>query len=208
MAEGKWVMEDGTRFTTEELEEKLISGSQEAAEALRGTLFSLARFYEADGRHDQSDHAWNRAMELVEDPEEKAGLLLGRGCDCEKRRDFETAAGCYAKGLPLEPTNSKVNYYLHNNLGFCLLQDGDYERAEVYCRSAIRIAPGRHNAHKNLGLSLQGQGEYEGAARSLLEAAELRREAGRALRHLRMLADEYPEVVACVPGVSEALKDL
>ena len=146
-----------------------------------------------------------KAIDLMDDPEEKAERLVTLGASCEKRQDFTMAAHYYAKGLPLEPADSLVSYLLHNNLGFCLNLAGDHQKAAVYCRSAIRIDPVRHNAHKNLGSALEGQGEYEEAARAYLAAIEREPRDRRALGHLAEMIQEHPEITAMVPEVLQVL---
>ena len=168
---------------------------------LRDALLSLARFYNAEARPEIAEAATARLVDLIEDPEEKARMLVGLGGSCEGRGDFKKAARYYARGIPLEPEDLLVSYLLNNNLGFCLIQAGCYQRGAVYCEAAIRICPARHNAHKNLGLALEGQGQYVEAARCYMKATELGPRDRRALRHLRELVQEHPEVAWADPEI-------
>ena len=85
-------------------------------------------------------------------------------------------------------------YLLNNNLGYSLNQLGRHGEAESYCRAAIAIDAGRHNAHKNLGLSLQGQGKYLEAAQCFLQATQAAPDDLRALGHLEDLLAQHEEI--------------
>lgn len=118
---------------------------------------------------------------------------LEAGCNAENRRDFHRAVTEYRKGLTYLTEDFDTSYFLNNNLGYSLIQIGEYAEAEKYCREAIVINPHRYNAHKNLGLSLQGQGRYVDAALSL-QLASVMSSNPRAQNHLDELLSEHPEV--------------
>ena len=131
----------------------------------------------------------------VDRPEEHAFTLLRLGMICEREEDFEAAALVYGRALTTEPQDRNVWYFLHNNLGYSLVQLSQFAEAEWYCRQAIEIDPARHNAHKNLGLALVGQSRFATAAHCLLEADRRCPGDGRARRHLIELVSAHPELL-------------
>ena len=115
------------------------------------------------------------------------------GCNAEKTGDFDLAASEYRTGLEYPTEDFDIAYFMHNNLGFSLIQIGEYVEAEHFCRLAIKINPHRYNAHKNLGLALQGQGQLIEAALSLQIASVICSDP-RAGRHLEELLADHPEI--------------
>ncbi len=143
-------------------------------------------------------------------PEEKAEYLLSLGQSFEQLSDFGNAAAVYREGVNLEPTEARLSYYLHNNLGYCLNQLGRHVQAESFCRTAIRIDPKRFNAHKNLGLARLAQGHAHEAARHLTVAAVVDPGNRRSFDHLTELLQSHPELLGADPQVADAwarLKD-
>ena len=90
--------------------------------------------------------------------EAKARYVLEMGKFMERTRDYPAAVRYYRKALALKPTGIVVRYFINNNLGFSLCAVGDFSEAEIYCRKAIEIDPGRPTGHKNLGIALAGLG--------------------------------------------------
>lgn len=139
--------------------------------------------------------AWLRErVEQVETDDERAHCLLNLGRLREQADDWPGAARWYARAFWLQPGTDETWYFLHNNLGYCLNRLGEHRGAEAYCRRAVEIDPLRHNAWKNLGTALEGLGRYAEAARAWVEAATLCPEDERAVRLLRKLAAERPEL--------------
>ena len=97
-------------------------------------------------------------------------------------------------GEPLleAPQGAEAFLFARSDLDYELYLGDPYDQAALYCRAAIRIDPGRHNAHKNLGLALRGLGEVAEAAENLLTAAHIQPGDQRALRHLEELFAEFP----------------
>ena len=125
--------------------------------------------------------------------EQIACLKLSAGCDAEDAGDFYRAIKEYLCGLEHPSEDFDTRYFLNNNLGYSLIQVGEYVEAEKYCREAISINPHRYNAHKNLGLALKGQGQYLEAANSL-QLASMMSANPRARKHLDELLFEHPEI--------------
>ncbi len=168
---------------------------QVAAQRLEDAITTLVRFYSARGRPDLALPHMDRLIRLAETGEQQARWYLGLGGLHERLHDFASAAEMYRRILPLEPADPIFWYFGHNNLGYCLIQLGQFAEAEGYCRRAIEIDPSRHNAHKNLGLALEGQGQHLEAARRFIAATMIWPRDPRALRHLEELLKEHPEIV-------------
>jgi len=125
-----------------------------------------------------------------------ADKKLAIGCMAEQVNDFNRAIREYRTGLNYPTDDFDTAYFLRNNLGYSLVQIGEYAEAELYCRQAIEIDPHRYNAHKNLGLALQGQGHYCEASVSLERAAIISDKFDRrAFIHYMDLCEEHPEVL-------------
>jgi len=132
---------------------------------------------------------------MTDDLELIARGLLYEGCALEKQNNFKGAVSCYSRALLIEPLDFKVWYFIHNNLGYSLIQIGDYGGAEKYCRAAIRINPGRHNAYKNLGLSLEGQDQKGQAIEFLAAAAWICPQDSRALERMEEIMGSNPSLL-------------
>jgi len=133
-------------------------------------------------------------VEQAETDDERAYCLLTLGRLREQASDWPGAAKWYARAFWMQPGTDETWYFLHNNLGYCLNHLGEHQRAEAYCRRAIEIDPMRHNAWKNLGIALEGLGRHADAAAAWIEAATLCPADGRALRLLRKLVAEQPDL--------------
>ncbi len=131
-----------------------------------------------------------RAVDLGLAPEDLAVACLLLGLIGEARADWAGAVRHYARGCGTDAGEPRTRYFLRNNLAYSLLQRGECAAAEGYCREAIALAPGLHNAWKNLGLALRGQQHHAEAARAFLAAARIRPEDGRALAHLREMVSD------------------
>lgn len=125
--------------------------------------------------------------------EDLAYSKLCAGCNAEKVGNFNLAAREYQRGLGFSTEDFETAYFLNNNLGYSLIQLGEFVEAEIYCREAISIDPHKYNSHKNLGLALQGQGRFVEAALSL-QLASVMSSNPRAQKHLDELLAEHPEV--------------
>ena len=133
---------------------------------------------------------------LQPESDKQTALLLKKGLEAEKRRDFEAAVAAYTQGLYLEPANKEIWYFIHNNLGYSLNQLGRFSEGEKVCRQATNINPNLSNAHKNLGLALAGQNQFAAAARSYVRAVEATASDTRSLVLLLKLLHNHPELRA------------
>lgn len=88
--------------------------------------------------------------------------------------DLVEAARCYGEGVLAAPGDAA----LHLNLGFVLLEQGEYgAAAERLARTFALCAPGdelAHEAHYLLGRAQRGLGEAEAALASFVRSVELR----------------------------------
>lgn len=127
------------------------------------------------------------------DRDMKAALSFYAGAKAEKMEDFAAAVHFYRKARSMKPTDEKVWYFIHNNLGYSLNQLGQFIEGEKLCREAIEINSNTHNAHKNLGLALKGQGHYREAAECFVTATRIDPRDTRSLAILQGLLREQPQ---------------
>jgi tetratricopeptide (TPR) repeat protein len=195
----------GKRVTTDEAEVLLLSRLREKREEFEDAVWQLARLYSANKRQELAAQYISLLMSLTDDPERQAAYWLALGQSMEKIHNYEEAVNYYKQAFSMEPTGTGSWYFINNNLGYSLIQLGQFVDAEPYCRAAIETDPRMHNAYKNLGLSLQGQGRYPEAARSYIQAISANAADPRALRHLEGLLEEHPDLVSEVPEIIDLL---
>ena len=199
-------LSDGRQLSAEEIEKRLLEKLQACENEVQKALWEIGSFYQDTGRSKQASAYLERLIEPTDDPEQKAFQYLTKGQTMERRGDYKSAIAFYARALPLEPMNIEVWYFINNNLGYCLNIFREYDRAEEYCRTAIRIDPERHNAYKNLGISLQGQGRLVEAANAFITAVRTNPQDPRALRFLEGLQEQHPGIREDIPDIMEQLQ--
>lgn len=152
----------------------------------------------------------NKEMKSVE---RRASDHVDAGLAFECSENWLAAAQEYRQVFALNPSGWVTRYSANNNLGYVLVQLGEYEQAAEHCRAAIAINPRRYNAHKNLGLALQGQGHWKDAVMCFVEATRLNPTEPRAWQHLEHLLHgrpnllkQYPELIQLVADVREDLE--
>jgi protein O-GlcNAc transferase len=170
-----------------------LAAAQEDS-ARRQAMWELANLYKRVGQTDKAMDYLRRLLETAEDLEARAQIILTLGQTAEKMRDYAMAVDLYRQALAHEPLNPVHWYFIHNNLGYSLVQLGEFAKAEKYCRAAIQINPNRANGFKNLGLALQGQGRYREAARSFVDATRANAADARSFGHLEALLKDHPEL--------------
>lgn len=156
-------------------------------------IHKAAVHYSKTGRNFMAFQILDKFASFTMCEEDKADFRLSAGRVAEQAGEFEAAAHQYSEGLEHPTSDEEAAYFLHNNLGYSLIQLEKYAEAEKYCREAIAIDSTRYNAHKNLGLALEGQDQYVEAAKSL-ELAAMISEDPRAKNHLEKLLAEHPEI--------------
>lgn len=147
-----------------------------------------------------------KILALVDTTGEKAELLLTMGQAREKSGNHKAALETYSRALELPQEPNLVWYFLHNNLAYCLNQEGLRQEAEMHSRAAIKIDPKRYNAHKNLGIALQGLGRYPDAARSFIVATMAYPQDARAFAHLEDLVAAHGEILEREQDLLEPLR--
>lgn len=132
-------------------------------------------------------------------------VLLEVGVGHERNKNWTAAAETYRKAVVTETSDLNGRYFSNNNLGYVLVQLGQFEEAEKYCRVAVSIIPDQYNAYKNLGLAFQGQGHWEAAVRCFLEATRLSPGNARAWQHLEHLLKARPRVMKENPELASLI---
>lgn len=198
-----YIFPDGTMVDVEDTEEmaRRAAALKEEQGGLRELLLDLGATCLQGGYREAGVIYVGKAMALADD-RMRVDVCLRMGLWQESLNDFESAARIYALAVNSGPVRADYRYFVHNNLGYCLNKCGRFAEAEPYCRAAININPGAHNAYKNLGLSLAGQGQYAEAARQFVKAFEICPGDARSIAHLEDMLQAHPETVAEVPGIT------
>ncbi len=172
------------------------------------TLKPLVIFYSRVGQQETAYRYLKTWMKHSKQPEELSECLLMSGQLAEQVGQVQAAAAFYREGLELKPEAVAVNYFLHNNLAFCLNSLFEYEAAASHCHKAIEYDPSRANAYKNLGASYHGLGQYAQAAAMWLKALHIDVSDGRPLELLENLLTAQLEAVQReIPDVQEQLTE-
>lgn len=198
-----YIFPDGEMVDVEDMERMCarVAEATEGQEGLRRALLELAQGCMMEGYREAAVAYIEKAMALADD-RMRVGLCLRIGLSMEGVEDFATAARVYAIGVRGGRGRYDHWYFVHNNLGYCLNMCGRFAEAEPFCRTAIGIDPGAHNAYKNLGLALAGQGQYAEAARQFMKAFEICPGDTRSFVHLEDMLRAHPEAAAEVPDIA------
>lgn len=192
--------------TLEEIEDSLLENVREKQKAAREAIYDLVVFYNQTGRKEQSIALLSYLTDKAEDPGEKGFLYFTTGQYMEQISDFEKAVDYYQKAFALEPSNQRIWYFIHNNLGYSLNRLGRYDEGERFCRIATKINPRIHNAYKNLGIALEGQGRDLEAAKNYIEATKANAADDRPLHHLEDLCKRNPQLLQEQAELREGLE--
>lgn len=176
-----------------------------AEHALADCVAPLAVFYQNTGRQSEATE-WLEPLTRCRMANVKGRGWLSLGQLAEQSRDYAKAAGHYEHAIAVLPSDPRLRYLMHNNLGYSLNEMGSHKEAETNCRIAIEVAPDRYNAHKNLGVALEGQGRWVEAAESYLKSATSRNRDVRPLMHLDRLVEEHPEVHETLPELADQME--
>jgi tetratricopeptide (TPR) repeat protein len=159
------------------------------------TLKPLAIFYSRVGQQETAYRHLKTWMKHTKNSEELAECLLMCGQLAEQVDQPKSAIAFYHEGLQVGAADPQVNYYLHNNLGYCLGNEAEYEQARHHCEAAIKLDATRSNAYKNLGLCHQGLGRYGEAATAWIQALHTDASDPRPLELLEKLFVHQSEVL-------------
>lgn len=133
----------------------LVADSEFHARALQGK--GLAQF--ALGQRDPAGQSLREAT--------AADATLwrawnGLGDLADQNHKPKDAAALYAKALALHPNSAMII----NNVGYSLLESGNYAEAIVEFRKALAVEPNNLTVQTNLRLALAASGDYDAALRS------------------------------------------
>lgn len=171
------------------------------------TLKPLAVFYSRVAQHEKAYSYLKLWMRHAKNNEESAECLLMCGQLAEQTGQPKNAASFYREGLKYQPEDTQLNYYLNNNLGYCLNRQEEYELGMQYCETAISYDATRPNAFKNMGISLMGLGKYVEAAQILIKAIHIDASDQRSLELLEQLLADHSEILlAEMPVFNEQME--
>ena len=203
---GKRPLPYGKAVTYEEAEEILLKRLHQSSGANKATLWSLADIYRKTGRDQESFGCIRKILELSISDDEKASCILAFGQLMEQKGDYVSAEKYYRDALTLNPTNIDTRYFINNNLGYCLIQQGRFIEAVEYSKAAQDINPSWANAYKNMGLAFQGLGKHSKAAEYFITATKTSPSDPRSLGHLQELVQAHPEIVADIPDIYDQIE--
>jgi tetratricopeptide (TPR) repeat protein len=179
-------------LSIEELEKLLFEDQDATPDEKIQWMWRLAQSLKSVGMAEMAEQKFRLLLDLVDNLEAKAQIVLALGQMAEQARDYHLAVSFYRQALSMEPADSWTWYYIQNNLGYSLNQLARYEEGETYCRRAIASDPKFPNAHKNLGLALLGQLRLREAAACFIEATHADALDPRATDHFSDLLDQCP----------------
>ena len=167
---------------------------------------NLLAFYVQAHQPLDANQVLHELLTMTETVEARAFLFRIRGQLAEQLGNYQEAAHAYKAALGMEPCEDETCYFIHNNLGYVLVQLGQFLEAEGYLRKAVRIEPRRPNAYKNWGLCCLGLGRLALAARLFVKATRVEASDARAFKHLEELLRQYPELLSAVTGLPDDLE--
>ncbi|MCK5243310.1 tetratricopeptide repeat protein [bacterium] len=171
------------------------------------TLKPLVVFYSRVGQQERAYQYLKMWMKYTKNRDELAESLMMSGQLAEQVGQPEPAISFYREALLQHSEDYKINYYIHNNLAYCLNTQGEPEKAIKHCDAAIKLDPSRANAFKNLGVSLSGLGKYAEAANMWLKATHVDVSDSRALDQLeKLVAKQREAIVPDIPDIDDKLK--
>jgi tetratricopeptide (TPR) repeat protein len=150
----------------------------------------------------------NVAHEDAKSAERRASDHIDAGLNFECAENWHAAALEYRQVFALNPKGWAARYSANNNLGYALIQLGEFEQALSYCRAAIAVNPARYNAHKNLGLAFQGLGHWKDAVMSFVESTRLDPSNARAWQHLEHVLQGRPNLLNQYPELRQLVTDM
>ncbi|MBN1595553.1 tetratricopeptide repeat protein [candidate division FCPU426 bacterium] len=185
------------------LEQQLLSNLK-ARGPRSETLKPLAVFYSRVSRQEHAYQYLKMWMKHAKNKEELAECLLMSGQLAEQVGQPEPAIAFYREALAQNAGDAQINYYLHNNLAYCLNLQGEFEKALTHCETAIKIDPSRANGYKNLGVSQAGLGRYAQAAKAWIQATHVNVSDARACELLSQCLEEHAEALRReIPDIDE-----
>lgn len=189
---------------TEGLLLERLKNSKTDEDYFRWMLFVVG-FYRGINKADAAVKLLDGYIKMGKNPEQSAHCHLALGQIATDEQKHDIALGHFKAALVLAPKKPKVIYVLHNNIGYCLNQLGQFVDGAKHCRMAIEMDWARASGYRNLGVSLQGQGDMIGAAWALAEAVKADSADRRARNLLDKLIAANPNIGIQCPWATQSL---
>jgi Flp pilus assembly protein TadD len=171
-------------------------------EYFRWMLFAVG-YYRGIDRVEAAKGLLRGFLGTTSDPQYHVQCQLALGQIATDEQKMDTAVAHFNAALNLKPASKRIEYILHNNLGYCLNMAGRYQEGERHCRKALDLNWTRPSAYRNLGVSFHGQGKLASAAWALLEAIKMDSSDDRARTLLKKIASDHPTLVCQCPWLVE-----
>jgi Flp pilus assembly protein TadD len=173
-------------------------------EYFRWMLFTVG-YYRGAEKPDAAKDLLRRFLDTTSNPEYRVQCQLALGQIATDEHNLDVAITHFGTALELQPGSEKIEYILHNNLGYCLNMAGRYDEGERHCRTALELNWTRPSAYRNLGVSFHGQGKLVSAAWALLEAVKMDAADDRARTLLNKLVTDNPSLALQCPWLMDGL---
>jgi Flp pilus assembly protein TadD len=189
---------------TEKMLLQRLENTANEEEYFRWMLFTVG-YYRGIQKVEAAKDLLRRFLAMTSKPDYHVQCQLALGQIATDEQDLERAISHFAAALQLRPESKKIEYILHNNLGYCFNMTGRYDDGERHCRIALDLNWTRPSAYRNLGISFHGQGKLTSAAWALLEAVKMDASDDRARTLLKKLASDNPSLAIHCPWLMEGL---
>jgi tetratricopeptide (TPR) repeat protein len=189
---------------TEKMLLQRLENTANEEEYFRWMLFTVG-YYRGVQKPEAAKDLLRRFVGVTSKPDYQVQCQLALGQIATDEQNMDTAISHFGAALNLQPESKKIEYILHNNLGYCFNMVGRYDEGERHCRMALDLNWTRPSAYRNLGVSFHGQGQLASAAWALLEAVKMDGSDDRARMLLKKLALDNPALAIQCPWLLEGL---
>jgi tetratricopeptide (TPR) repeat protein len=189
---------------TEKMLLQRLEGTTNDDEYFRWLLF-IVGYYRGIERADAAKELLQRFLGETNNPKYHVQCQLALGQIATDEQNMDGAIAHFTAAIELQPASKKIEYILHNNLGYCLNMIGRYDEGELHCRKALDLNWTRPSAYRNLGISFHGQGKLASAAWALQEAIKMDGSDDRARMLLKKLLSDHPSLILQSPWLMEGL---
>jgi tetratricopeptide (TPR) repeat protein len=189
---------------TEKMLLQRLENTANEEEYFRWMLFTVG-YYRGVRKIDAAKDLLRRFLGVSSKPDYNVQCQLALGQIATDEQNLDMAISHFGAALNLKPESKKIEYILHNNLGYCFNMIGRYDQAERHCRTALDLNWTRPSAYRNLGISFHGQGKLAAAAWALLEAVKMDGSDDRARMLLKKLATDNPSLAVQCPWLIDGL---
>ncbi len=189
---------------TEKMLLQRLESTANQEEYFRWMLFTVG-YYRGIQKIEAAKDLLRRFLGVTSKPDYHVQCQLALGQIATDEQNMDIAISHFRAALELQPESQKIEYILHNNLGYCFNMVGRYNDGERHCRTALDLNWSRPSAYRNLGISFHGQGKLASAAWALLEAMKMDCSDDRARTLLKKLASDNPSLAVQCPWVLEGL---